>query len=48
VSNAERPGGEIMDSIDKMDNDEPSGLGCLDSDFLSKPQLRMLKGNAAL
>lgn len=37
-----------MDPIDKMDNDEPSGLGCLDSDFLSKPQLRMLKGNAAL
>lgn len=42
VSNAEKPGGEIMDPTDKMDNDEPSGLGCLDSDFLRKPQQRML------
>lgn len=42
VSNAEKTGGEIMDPIDKMDNDEPSGPGCLDSDFLRKPQLRML------
>lgn len=42
MSKTEKPGAEIMDPIDKMDNDKPSGLGCLASDFLRKPRMGLL------